>query len=246
MIHCKQDNLYHPRYVTLWSILSMKAGFLNAIGFLATGYFVSHITGFGTQVGVTLAHEEYLFGFELLLIPFSFILGASIPAYILDRNYDKNRIPPYPIVQIMITATLGIILAIKLGKGLGHTKTDDVILIALLCLTCGMKNGLTTWATFGKIRTTHLTGLATDIGLHLPELFARKKRPYRYPEGKKINTVRIITLISFSLGSLIAAFAFPIMEFKSLIIPFVVSLILAIISIGNYRYNIRLLKTKPA
>ncbi|WP_408096599.1 YoaK family protein [Peredibacter sp. HCB2-198] len=238
MIHCFLSDLYKKKFVVLWMLLSFKAGYLNAAGFLATGKFVSHVTGFGTQMGVSLAHEDYYFGAELLIIPLAFIFGSMIPSLILDRNYDEGKIPPYPMVQFLITMLLGVIFFLGTSGWFGDFSTPsddlhDIILIGLLCFVCGMKNGLTTWATYGKIRTTHLTGLATDIGLHLPKLF-RGGHKSRFPEPRRVNTVRLATFVSFSIGSLVAAFIFPNFGYSGFIFPFVLSVGLLAISFINY------------
>lgn len=243
MIHCDLKNLYDKKHVLLWMVLSFKAGFLNAAGFLATGYYVSHVTGFGSMVGVSLAHENYFFGIELLIIPAAFIAGSMIPALILDKNYDPGRIPPYPYVQFLITLLIGVVFFLGISGFFGdfsNPKQDSthIFLIGLLCLVCGMKNGLTTYATFGKIRTTHLTGLATDIGLNLPKLFRSKERS-RFPEERKVNTARFATFMSFTVGSLVAAFILPKLLYIGLVIPLAISILLSAISMENYRYNIR-------
>lgn len=243
MIHCTLDDIYRPRYVLLWMILALKAGYLNAAGFLATGKFVSHVTGFGTQMGISIAHEDYLFGSELLIIPIAFILGSSIPAWVLDADYSKYRLPKYHLVQMLVTIGLGIVLILGLQGDFGAFSTaaddhHDIIMIGCLCFILGMKNGLTTYATFGKIRTTHLTGLATDIGLHLPKMF-RDNNKSRMPEKRSVNTCRVLTFLSFSSGSLIAAFIFPKYEYQGLIFPFILSFVLSIISYASYLHHSR-------
>jgi hypothetical protein len=112
----------------------------------------------------------------------------------------------------------------------------DLELIALLCLTCGLKNGLTTWATHGKIRTTHLTGLSTNIKLHLPKFLGMGKNS-RYPEKKAVNVVRIITLFSFFFGSCISAIIFPQLHYYTFIAAFIMSVGLLSISIINYVHH---------
>lgn len=241
MLHCSVRDLYKIQYVLLWMLLSLKAGYLNAAGFLATGNFVSHVTGFGTQMGISIAHEDYLFGAELLIIPLAFILGSSVPAWVLDWNYSERRLPKYHYVQFLITIGLGIVFYLGINGffgSFGDAKNDvnDIILVGLLCFICGMKNGLTTWATSGKIRTTHLTGLSTDIGLNIPKLFKKNPRS-KFPEPKQRNTMRILTFISFSAGSLIAAFTFPAMSYLGFLFPFLLSLFLSAVSYLNHRYH---------
>jgi uncharacterized membrane protein YoaK (UPF0700 family) len=236
MVHVETSDLYKNKFVVLWSLLSFKAGLLNAAGFLIVGSYVSHVTGFGTQVGIAFGHEEYTFGVELLLIPLTFIGGALITSLILDRNYSKENLPNYPIVQLLITTLIGIIsLCFSFGyfeiASLGGKDEKSILLIAMLCLICGLKNGLTTWASHGKIRTTHLTGLSTDIGLHLPKVFRPEGANSRYPEPRKITYVRIITLVSFSIGSFLSAVLIPAIGYKIFYLSFFISTVFSITSI---------------
>jgi uncharacterized membrane protein YoaK (UPF0700 family) len=218
------------------ALLSFKAGLLNAAGFLIAGSYVSHVTGFGTQIGLALGHSDYTFGIELLVIPASFIGGALITSLILDKNYSKDRVPNYPAVQLLITSLIGLISVCFMT---GFLKVDalagrgegSIFLIALLCLICGLKNGLTTWASHGKIRTTHITGLSTDIGLHLQKLFRVEGSNSRYPEPKKVNYVRIATLVSFTIGSCLSAVLIPTIGFKIFYISFLISATLSTISV---------------
>ncbi|MFZ4715417.1 MAG: YoaK family protein [Bacteriovoracaceae bacterium] len=234
MIHCDLDKIYTKPYVCLWLLLSFKAGFINSGGFLATGQYVSHVTGFGTKVGLAVGHDEILFGIELLLIPISFILGAFVTGLILDRKYASNEIPPYTTVQVFITILLGIVAWRGSEGDFGSLRMLDqyhqVLMISILCFICGLKNALTTWATHGKIRTTHLTGLSTDLGLNLPKVFKKDPQDTRFKESRTVSIVRLLTLLSFSLGAFSAAIIFPEMGFKGFYIAFVISIVLTAIS----------------
>ena len=173
---------------------------------------------------------------ELLIIPIAFILGGFLTSWILDRNYSSDKIPNYPIVQSLITILLGTI-AILVSSGTFETSVPlardgkSICLIGLLCLVCGMKNALTTWASYGKIRTTHLTGLSTDIGLQLPKFFRSEESKSRYPEPKRVTYVRIITLVSFSFGSCIAGALVPIIGYKIFYLTFGISSFLLAVSV---------------
>lgn len=249
MINFKPEEIYRPANVAFWMLLSITAGYLNAAGFLATGKFVSHVTGFGTQMGVSIAHEDYIFGGELLIIPLGFILGASVPAWYLEHQYSKDRVPKYFVIQALIC--LGLLAVYFLGMGglFGdfYTVADDqhdIIIIGLLCFVCGMMNGLSTWSTNGKIRVTHLTGLSTDIGMHLPKFFKKSDSGSKFPEKRNVNTVRILTFLSFSSGSLAAAFVFPAWGFQGFIFPVILSGFVLIVTVVSYRRNARVnLKT---
>ena len=246
MLHVDLADLYKKRYSLLWSVLSFKAGMINTAGFLIAGSYVSHVTGFGTQIGLALGHSDYSFGLELMVIPVSFIGGGVITSLLLDKNYDKSVVPNYPLVQFLITFLLGLtsllfFFDILDEKSISGNNQNTIFTIGLLCLICGLKNGLTTWASHGKIRTTHLTGLSTDIGLHFPKMFSKKGTvtKSRYPEARKVNYVRIITLLSFSLGAFIASFLIPLIGHQIFYLTFFISLILFSISLFHRNFVLK-------
>jgi len=214
-----KNDVFTKKNVTLCLISSFKAGFINSAGFLATGRFVSHITGFGTQVGIAAGHEDYFVGSELLLaIPGSFILGGVTTALIVDRK----KIPPFFMVQALITILIAVVMVI------GEEKENNFFLIAMLCFICGLKNSLVTRSTFGLMRVTHITGLSTDIGLNLFKML-------KDPEARKINIIRIMTLISFSSGAMISAILYPEIGFKGFLLVLGISVFMTIVSLWDYQ-----------
>src|SRR5438874_1149123 len=68
-----------------WFMLSFNGGFINAGGFLATGRFVSHVTGFATLFGVGLTKNEANAALGILSVPIFFLLGAFIAGLLIDR-----------------------------------------------------------------------------------------------------------------------------------------------------------------
>ena len=68
------------RNQVLWLSLAFQGGFMNAGGFLACHRFVSHVTGYGTHVGVALGREEYLGAFEMACPRSSSSRARPIPA----------------------------------------------------------------------------------------------------------------------------------------------------------------------
>ncbi len=239
MIHCENvADVYTKGKMSLWLLSAFKSGFINSAGFLITGKFVSHVTGFGTQVGIAMGHSEYFFGAELLIIPVSFIMGGVISSLVLDR--PTHKIPAYHYVQGLITILIAFL--IFLGES-GLVSSDvpfdadesyqfiEFVIIGLLCFICGLKNSLVTWTTYGKIRVTHLTGLSTDIGLHLMSTINPRYKTIRLKESRIINIHRIAILVSFSIGAFISAIVFPMFGFKAFYIVMGISFFMTILSI---------------
>jgi uncharacterized membrane protein YoaK (UPF0700 family) len=231
MVHLKDvSEVYTSRNITLWLISAFKAGFINSAGFLITGKFVSHITGFGTQTGLAVGHADYFFGAELLLIPTFFIVGGVLTSWILERNSDTSKVPPYHLVQGLVTLLIGIVIVVGESSfgdqrfdADNHYNFQEFSVLALLCLICGLKNSLVTWTSYGKIRVTHLTGIATDLGLNLLRSIGRKWPSPRFREARIVNITRVLTLISFSSGAFSSAVFFPRLGFASFVLVFLIS-----------------------
>lgn len=245
MIHIQDTSeIYRKRNVFIWLTLAFKAGFINSAGFLATGKFVSHVTGFGTTTGIAIAHSDFFFGAELLIIPISFILGGVVTSFVLDRNYEYNETPPYYIVQALIS--FFILMVILLEEG-GYVSSNvrfdednsynlvEFLIIALLCFISGLKNSLVSWSTYGKIRVSHLTGLSTDLGLNLIRSLNYRQPSPRFREPKRVNLVRFLTFIFFSLGAFISAILFPLVGFRGMFVVFAISIVITTISVMDAR-----------
>lgn len=236
-------DVFKPKHIFIWLVSAFKAGFINSAGFLATGKFVSHVTGFGTQSGIALGHEDYFFGAELLIIPLSFIFGGVVTSFFLDRKYKKGEHPRFYLIQGLITLLIGLVIYIGEGMQLGNTPFDvdnkydflEFFIISSLCFICGLKNSLVTWATFGRIRVTHLTGLSTDIGLNLIKTFRKNQPKSRMQEGRIVNVVRMMTLMSFSIGAVASAIVIPRIGYMGFLVVFGISFVMTIISIQDYR-----------
>jgi uncharacterized membrane protein YoaK (UPF0700 family) len=243
MIHTENVNeVYNKKNIPLWLLSAFKSGFINSVGFLLTGKFVSHVTGFGTQVGIAVGHDEFLFGAELFIIPLAFIMGGVATSFVLDKDYKDGEIPPYWIVQGVITTLL--LVLVFLGAADFYSDkvpfdTDEnytfveFFVIGTLCFVCGLKNSLVTWASWGKIKVTHLTGLSTDIGLNLIRTFYRKQSAPRFKEQRLVNILRLSTFFCFSSGAAVSALLFPSLGFQVLFLPALISLLMTIISIWD-------------
>ena len=75
-----------------WYLLSFNGGCINAGGFLATGRFVSHVTGFATLFGVSAVEHDLNSAIGLLSVPFFFLMGAFAAGLLIDRRlYFQQR-----------------------------------------------------------------------------------------------------------------------------------------------------------
>ena len=219
--------------VMLWLLLAFQAGFINAGGFMAFARFVSHVTGYGSHVGLQLSERNYSLALEMSLAPVFFIAGATFSGYLIDREIYQNKAPKIE-VSLVIQSSL-LFLMFVLGEiGLLGVFGEPLVLqrgfalLFSLCFVCGLQNATFTCLTNGQIRTTHMTGIATDFGMNLvriPYLIIDDKERERQ---KRINAIRFWTFSSFMIGSAVAAEVFYHVGYHGFIIPSVTSLLVLI------------------
>ncbi|MBN8540870.1 MAG: DUF1275 domain-containing protein [Deltaproteobacteria bacterium] len=221
-----------------WFLLSFLAGNINTGGYLACQRFVSHVTGFATLAGVDAAVELWWEALGILTVPAFFLLGVLISAYYVDRRVHEGKKPRYALV--MGFATLCLVLAggggvAGLWGDFGHELeiTRDYAFLALLCMASGLQNAALSSSSGSTLRTTHLTGTTTDLGIGLMRWATLSEKDTRRGSEMKGNFLRIGLIFSFMVGSGIGAVLFIRYQYWGFSLP------IAIAGYATYKANRR-------
>ena len=102
-------------------------------------------------------------------------------------------------------------------------SAEDYVLLIILCLTCGIQNGTITTVSKSVIRTTHLTGITTDLGIGLMRLLSASHTKEDITNEKKATFMRMGIIFFFGFGSVVGGFAFHRLEYIGFIIPLATS-----------------------
>ncbi len=231
MYRLDREQFLIPSNILLWSLLAFQAGFINAFGFLTCGRYVSHVTGFGTQIGVAFAEQNFWFAIELLVFPLAFILGAFVSGFLTSARLERNLKPRYDwIISSFPIILLGLLSLGYLGSfgtfGEQLIRARDFVLLFCLAFFCGMQNGCFATFTKGQIRTTHLTGISTDIGTDFARMFFGKLSKKEYMLTRKTNISRISTFTSFALGSVGSVIVSRYLGYLALAVPLLSSIVI--------------------
>ena len=92
----------------------------------------------------------------------------------------------------------------------------------LASAACGLQNALVTTYSGAVIRTTHVTGIFTDLGLML----GSRLRGEAFDKRKAVLFLLII--MGFILGGVFGAYLFSVLTFNALLIPAAICLLLAL------------------
>lgn len=185
-----------PRQIVFGGcLLAFGASFLNTGFLLSTGASVSHLTGDIARIGSGLSSIGKSNGLHIVNVTtatFGFITGATISGFLLHHpTLEISK--PYG----RILSALGLCL---IGAHYSY-REFPILSIGIVSAVCGAQNALASRYRGVVLRTTHLTGLFTDFGIHLGMKFRGHKI-----EGWKLWIPVLITF-SFLLGA-VASSAF--------------------------------------
>lgn len=234
-----KTNLAQPsvRMIILWNLLAFQAGALNVGGYLAFHKFVSHVTGFSTLFGAEMATGNWEQALGFLIVPLFFLAGSSTSGVFIDSRIQVGQEPKFTWVFGILSLSTALIIGLSashvFGKfGMSLDMEQDFFLLALLCFSCGLQNATVTTAYGAVVRTTHLTGLTTDLGLGISRLLNLKMKKDRRLQELHANFMRVGIIASFSFGSLACGWVFIKTSYWGFTIPFLISLGLFIFSLA--------------
>jgi uncharacterized membrane protein YoaK (UPF0700 family) len=219
---------YTPTNVSIWMSMAFQAGMLNIGAFMACHRFVSHLTGFATFFGHEINQPDNSHAFGMLVVPLFFLFGCMISGQLVDIRLKLHKPPRYYITFGLIFFLLGVVLGLALfgsfGKfGVPIEESRNYALIILLCLICGIQNGTITSVSKSVIRTTHLTGVTTDLGIGIVRVLNRNNLKGDVGNEVQSNLMRMGIIFFFGFGSVFGGYVFTKLEFLGFVFPVLTS-----------------------
>lgn len=195
---------------------------------MACHRFVSHVTGFATFFGIEASHGNFSGALGMLTVPGFFLIGSMIAGELVDVPIKLHKKPKYFLAfGLIFCLTLVVFLAGILGFfgsfGEPLDIKSDYFLLAILCTICGIQNGTITTVSKSVVRTTHLTGITTDLGLGIVRVFHGEKLPSLKSDEVRANLMRMGIIGFFGLGSTIGSIIFLRVGYSGFIVPLVSS-----------------------
>ncbi len=235
--HGKNRTFLHN--LRLATLLSLVAGIVNITGVLALKTLTTNVTGHFAFFAEEFFKKNYAAALTFLVFTLFFLLGSFTSNFLAELVLRKkpNSAHVFPILLEM-----ALLLAVgNYGTAASlETESGKIMAFALL-FAMGIQNSLVTKISQSTVRTTHLTGLFTDLGIELSQLFFYKKSE----EVKRLRTniyLRLSIITFFFLGCVLGGILYQYYEIKTL---FVAAFVLLIALLYDYfRLQIIALKRK--
>lgn len=211
-----------PRWAWIGGgLLALAAGCINAVGYLCYRHQpVTHLTGTSTQLGIAVASgdTEEILHWGLTLA--SFLLGAMLSGFIVEQR------------TLQLGRRYGVILMLEsvllfAAAPLIHHANDLGLFLA--AGACGLQNAMVSTYSGAALRTTHVSGIFTDLGIYLGQRL----------RGLEVDMLRIhiclLVASNFIVGAALGALGYARVQEQVLLVPAALTGVVGF-SYGIYRH----------
>jgi uncharacterized membrane protein YoaK (UPF0700 family) len=195
-------------------ILTFVAGAANAGGFMAVQQYTSHMSGIVSAMADNIVLGEIGLVVAGLGSFLSFVAGAATSAILVNWGRRALAYSEYALPLLLEAALLAVF-------GLAGPRFQHLIWLFVpttvmwLCFIMGLQNAIITKLSNSRIRTTHVTGITTDIGIELGKLVYINSRASE--DAVKADRPKLILLSTlcalFFIGGVVGAVGFKAVGF---------------------------------
>ena len=215
------------------AFLSLTAGMVNIVGLLGLGVLTTNVTGHFAFFSEAMQKHDLNYAFNFLYFIISFLFGAFISNCLTEYwtlKDSRNAHHAAVFLELSLLLAMGVWGDRMISRGL-HKE----LLACLLLFSMGSQNALVTKISQATVRTTHLTGLFTDLGIELSQLIFYKEKKQTVQLKKSIG-LRTGIILFFFLGCVAGGYLYSIFKLKTLLVAAVVLVIALIYDTARFIY----------
>lgn len=195
-------------------MLSLTVGFVNAAGFLGFAVLTTNVTGHAALFAERIAMNDWGTARVVALWMLLFLAGAfasSLIINIIGRNQRFSYVIPI-LIEISI-----LLLVALFGFKYNHSLVAKEVFAGSLLFAMGLQNALVSLVSGSVVRTTHLTGTFTDLGIELAQVFKKKKEEQHLIKSR--IKLRLVIISCFMAGALAGGYLFKAYSYPAFFIP---------------------------
>lgn len=189
--------------------LACVAGIINVVGFL--GYqqqAITHLTGNTSLLGAALVAGDSLATIHLAGMIGAYVAGATLSGLIVQDS------------TLQLGRRYGVVLtieAVMLFAAIPLFRQQQLAGPLLAAMACGLQNAMTTTYSGAVIRTSHLSGMFTDLGIMLGHAMRGMAL------GRRRLALCVVIISFFFIGGLLGAWLFARFDYGALYLPAVLT-----------------------
>lgn len=217
--------------IKLGALTALSAGMVNVVSVISFFAFTSNVTGHYAILAQEFAKGNWYQAAVVFIWIALFFLGNFTSNFVIIHSdtklerYIAHAIPIF--IEILCLFFVGLYLILFYKDTLQETE----FLIGTMLYAMGIQNGLTATISNFAVKTTHLTGLTTDLGILLA-MFTQKK----YRENNELverAQLLLIIMVSYVIGGIIAGLIYYKIGYFTYFL--ICGILLLVIGYDNYK-----------
>ena len=220
--------------------LAAIAGYTNILTVLMCGTVTSHVSGTISNLGHDLAKGEWMMALFAFAVVFAFFTGASLTGLLEELGRRSQWRARYALpLAVEMLLMLALLVAFELHAQAPFEPGNLFTYVACVAaFALGVQNATITRISGGVIRTTHVTGVTTDLGLEFSLLIAKVWDHWLSTPRQQSDKTRMLNvhsprrflllaaiLGSFAEGSMLGTLAYIHAGRHAMLLPVVVLII---------------------
>ncbi len=225
--------------------LSMAAGIVNSCGVFAFKVLTTNVTGHFAFFAEAMVRQQPRFALYLLIFILTFLFGSFVSNLLMEltRHRQSKRATFWPLaLEVLLLSTVATLgnryLSPDAGafvlSPVGTALTEKGLWMCFLLLfAMGLQNSMVTHVSRSVVRTTHLTGLLTDLGIDLSQLLTHPDAPDKALRQKNL-WLKLAIIGFFSVGCVLGGYLFQFYGLQTLWLA--VGFLLLAFLYDNFKY----------
>lgn len=214
--------------IQLGSLTAFSAGMVNVISVIIFFAFTSNVTGHYAILAEEIAKGNWyqaavVAGWILL-----FFFGSFTSNFIVIHLNRKNKYLAHAI-PVLIEIICLLIVGSYIQFSYKETLLETEAMVGLMLFAMGIQNGLTASISNSAVKTTHLTGLTTDLGM-LFSMFTLKRFRKR-PQLRGKLKLQLSIMLSYMAGGITAGYIYMTIQYN---VFYIVCMFLVIVLAYDY------------
>lgn len=212
--------------VKLGALTAFSAGMVNVASVTVFFAFTSNITGYYAVFAQELSKGNWYQGAVVLLWILLFFMGSFLSNFVIVQGrgrwsqYISHAIPV--ILEFLSILFVGLYLDFFYTNSLQETE----FLVAALLFAMGLQNGLTASISNSVVKTTHLTGLTTDLAI-LVSMFSKRQNRQNKALVDKFHLLLTI-MIAYVIGGIAGGIGYIYLENGTFYLTCAILLVIAL------------------
>jgi len=204
----------HTQNLRIASLLSFVAGAVNVVGFVAIGRLTTNVTGHFAFFMGDVRDQQWDDALIFFVFIFAFFGGAFVSNTLIELSHRYRHFNSYLLPVLLEFFLLGSVALA--GAQLQSWQPDSIAMLLLFAM--GLQNAMVTKISKAVVRTTHLTGLFTDLGIEMSQWFFHKKTE-EHARLRPIIQLRMLIISCFFAGGIVGGLLYSSFSFASLWLP---------------------------